>query len=408
MHTNSPSRAGGTGSTPCQPREQINAIRNVTANLAVATNPDSEPAAPEPEYVPEPAPPDPVSPRAAPLTIHPLAEKFPAMPEKDFAELKESIRKYGVFEPFVINDKGQILDGRHRYRAIIELGRSPICQMVLFKSRYPKGVTEEQFIYDSNIHRRHLTDDQRVMLASVFLPYIKAETAAAKAESQLEGRTSDGKPKLKDGSVSQDTDSPKNKHDTNAGKASTKLAAKAGVSRHKAEQAITVAENAPKLVSAVAAGEMTLKEAAKQAKPGRAPYPRVKYGMSVDQRAMVAARLTNLRADPTSAIDDEAFKFFEIFCKVFSDDCVHALTFLEYCCHSYLQSEWENAKSDQGFQKPEDLRSHVHVWTRLFLGNIHPSLRKQAADIMSELAFAEFPAMTSQSVENISCPKSAI
>jgi ParB-like nuclease domain len=352
--------------------------------------------------------PESASPESEPLTIHPLAEKFPPLSDSDYQELKASIAAYGVFEPIVINEKNQVLDGRHRWKACTELGKTPltITHRILQKAA-TEPLSEEQFIYDSNIKRRHLSDDQRVMLASVFLPYIKAETAAAKAESQLEGRTSDGKPKLKDGSVSQDTDSPKSKRDTNAGKASTKLAAKAGVSRHKAEQAITVAENAPKLVSAVAAGEMTLKEAAKQAKPGRAPYPRVKYGMSLDQRAMQAARLSNLRADPTSAIDDEAFKFFEIFCKVFSDDCVHALTVLEHCCHLYLEDEWRKEKGDQGFQKPEDLRSHVHVWTRLFLGNIHPSLRKQAADIMSELAFAEFPAMTSQSAENVSCPKSA-
>jgi hypothetical protein len=40
----SPCRAGGTGSNPCQPREQTNATSNLTANPAVATNPDSEPA----------------------------------------------------------------------------------------------------------------------------------------------------------------------------------------------------------------------------------------------------------------------------------------------------------------------------------------------------------------------------
>jgi ParB-like chromosome segregation protein Spo0J len=192
------------------------------------------------------------------LTIHPLAEKFPAMPQKDFEELKESIRKYGLFEPFVINDKCQILDGRHRYRAISELGWSPLCQMVLFNFRNSKDLTEEQFIYDSNIHRRHLTDDQRVMLAAEFLPFLKAEAEVRKVEHlQKPGMSSNNK------SVSQDSDSL-TKQDTNAGKASTKLAEKAQVSRYKAEQAIIVKEHAPELVSSVASGEMTLKDAAKK------------------------------------------------------------------------------------------------------------------------------------------------
>jgi ParB-like chromosome segregation protein Spo0J len=59
------------------------------------------------------------------FTIHPLAEKFPAMPPADYEKLKESIAKYGLFEPIVINEAGQLLEGRHRYKALLELGKDP-------------------------------------------------------------------------------------------------------------------------------------------------------------------------------------------------------------------------------------------------------------------------------------------
>ncbi len=106
----------------------------------------------------------------------------------------------GLFEPIIVNEKNQILDGRHRYRALIGLGKSPYSQVASFEEaiRNTKELTEEQFIYDSNIHRRHLTDDQRVMLAAEFLPYIRVETAAAKSAARIpKGKTGNpgGKPK---------------------------------------------------------------------------------------------------------------------------------------------------------------------------------------------------------------------
>ena len=190
--------------------------------------------------------------------IHPLAEKFPAIPPKDFEELKESIRKYGLFEPIVVSKEGYILDGRHRYRALMELERSPSGQIAHFEEtvRKSKDLTEEQYIYDSNIHRRHLTDDQRVMLATAFAPFFRKEGEKAKEEGNRNGGKSDPK------------SGPSKKRDIKSKKANStvgKVAAKAGVSLHKAEQAIMVEEHAPELSSAVASGEMALKDAAKEA-----------------------------------------------------------------------------------------------------------------------------------------------
>lgn len=242
---NSPQEAGSAVVTRANPAEP-NKHRNLDAFDPVAMNPDLDPAAP----VPEP-----------PLTIHPLAAKFPSLSDSDYQKLKASIAAYGVFDHIVINEKNQILDGRHRWKACVELGVIPLVTTLRILQEFAtEPLSEEQFIYDSNIHRRHLTDDQRAMLATEFLSFLKAEAEVRKVEHLQKPGTASHHKK----SVSQDSDSLI-KHNTNAGKASTKLAEKAQVTRYKAEQAIAVKENAPELSTAVTSGEITLKDAAKKA-----------------------------------------------------------------------------------------------------------------------------------------------
>ena len=113
------------------------------------------------------------------FTIHPLAEKFPEMPQKDFDELKESIRKHGLFEPIIVNANGQILDGRHRYKALIELGFGlKVYQSTLSFGDIQtkdKPLSEEPFIYDANMKRRHLTESQRSTVAAEFANMCQGE-----------------------------------------------------------------------------------------------------------------------------------------------------------------------------------------------------------------------------------------
>src|SRR5262245_24000688 len=89
---------------------------------------------------------------------HPAAEIFPRMTGVDFAALVEDINQNGQREPIVVyND--MILDGRHRYRACQELGREPITSVWDGKG------TPEAFVISKNLHRRHLKESQRAMIA---------------------------------------------------------------------------------------------------------------------------------------------------------------------------------------------------------------------------------------------------
>jgi ParB-like chromosome segregation protein Spo0J len=100
--------------------------------------------------------------------IHPVAEKFPVIPASEYAELKESIRKFGQFDPIVIAD-GKILDGRHRYRICCELGLEPIVvDFTQRKDKATENLSIADFIFDANAKRRHLTDGQRAAIAAEF------------------------------------------------------------------------------------------------------------------------------------------------------------------------------------------------------------------------------------------------
>lgn len=98
---------------------------------------------------------------------HPMAAAFPSMRGAAFSAFLESIRNDGQIEPIVVleeDGKRVGLDGRNRARACAELGIAPLVR--LFGSRPGDGDDPERFIINENVHRRHLNETQRAMIAS--------------------------------------------------------------------------------------------------------------------------------------------------------------------------------------------------------------------------------------------------
>lgn len=95
------------------------------------------------------------------LEIHPLAEQFPEMLEQEFEALVASIETDGLKEPLLLFE-GKVLDGRHRYRACLQLGIEP-------GTRPFKGTQEEaeSLSIAQNLSRRHLTASQKAMLIAM-------------------------------------------------------------------------------------------------------------------------------------------------------------------------------------------------------------------------------------------------
>lgn len=102
------------------------------------------------------------------LKPHPAAEIFPLMTGEEFAALKEDIRIHGQRDPIIVKD-GQIIDGRNRYHACIQLGIEPKTKPL------QKGDSPAQYAISANMHRRHLTQSQKACAALMIMGQLEEE-----------------------------------------------------------------------------------------------------------------------------------------------------------------------------------------------------------------------------------------
>ena len=93
------------------------------------------------------------------LPFHPLADMFPLLEGQDFADLVADIRENGLRqeEDIVVDVAGRIIDGRNRYLACIEAGVEPR----FYTRRFREEAALAAFIISKNVHRRHLTAEQK-------------------------------------------------------------------------------------------------------------------------------------------------------------------------------------------------------------------------------------------------------
>lgn len=92
------------------------------------------------------------------MNPHPLAAMFPLMTGPAFEDLRADIGKHGLREP-IVTYEGKVLDGRNRLRACIETDTPPVF-------REWDGSDPLAFVLSANLHRRHLDESQRAMVAA--------------------------------------------------------------------------------------------------------------------------------------------------------------------------------------------------------------------------------------------------
>lgn len=112
--------------------------------------------------------------------IHALAAIFPELSAAEFDRLKTSIDEHGQRDSIVLLGD-EILEGRHRYKACLELGRPP-----QFRNFDPaRDGSPIHFVADKNLNRRHLTPSQRAAVAKKIEDALReAEEQAAKAAEE--------------------------------------------------------------------------------------------------------------------------------------------------------------------------------------------------------------------------------
>jgi hypothetical protein len=97
------------------------------------------------------------------LKLHPVCELFDPLPEAEFVQLFASMQAVGLLYPLIRNADLLLVDGRERWRVCRRLGITPAFLTL------PPGADEVEVVSAANLHRRHLTAEQKRELATKLL-----------------------------------------------------------------------------------------------------------------------------------------------------------------------------------------------------------------------------------------------
>lgn len=225
----------------------------------------------------EPPPPPPRWERVDHLHEHLAAALVPEMSAVDFAALLSDIRERGILSPLeVVGDV--VLDGRHRLRAACELGlsRVPVVDIVL------DGRDSAEHLLRAALLRRHLTDDQRAVMAA----HLARELARPRGGDR---RSAEARPRP-------DQSGPRGQIDPTP--ARTEAARLVHVAPARVKKAQALLATAPELAARVHRGELTL-GAALQA------YARARQSAGIRQTKLPDGVFRTLVADPPWRYRDE-------------------------------------------------------------------------------------------------------
>jgi hypothetical protein len=133
-----------------------------------------------------------IAPSTAVVKFHPLADMFPLMEGEEFDALVADIKANGLRDQ-IIKYHGMILDGRNRYRACLALGWTwgAIDNMSCDYGRtnlLEDDAAAAAYVISVNIHRRHLTPEQKRELIANLL---KAQPATSNLQVAKQTKTDD-------------------------------------------------------------------------------------------------------------------------------------------------------------------------------------------------------------------------
>lgn len=192
------------------------------------------------------------------LKPHPAAELFPMMSSGELDDLAADIKAHGQNRPIMVVgggagaeafDGGLIIDGRNRYEACRRAGVEPRLQ------QWTEGESPTAWVLSENLHRRHLTVDQRALIALEASTLFAHEAKSRQRAAGGDRRSAHAPDRLppRGGKRSEER----------APTAAAQAAQTAGVSARSVERARRVQASQPEILSRVRDGSMTLKQAEK-------------------------------------------------------------------------------------------------------------------------------------------------
>ena len=211
------------------------------------------------------------------MTAHPCADLFPLIEGREFDELVEDIRKFGLRTPILVDGEGRVLDGRNRLRACRQAGVEPH-----FETWNGRG-SEAELVVSMNLHRRHLNESQRAMVAAK----LKEMLAPEALERQRTGRAADLGANLRQG------------------RSSERAAGLLNVSRRSVEHASKLLKRGdPELIHAVQSGQMAVSAAAAERVGGENKKPKTAVRPDVKIAALAADEVVLAMCAPRSRLAD--------------------------------------------------------------------------------------------------------
>jgi ParB-like chromosome segregation protein Spo0J len=174
------------------------------------------------------------------MEYHEAAKIFP-MDEDSLQELADDIAKHGLLHPIEVFE-GKIIDGRRRSAACLLAGVEPDYSEV-------NPADPIAYVLSLNLHRRHLTESQRGMIAAKVIEY--HENQAKDRQREAGRHFGRGKEKVE-----------ANWPQANSGKSSDQVGDALAVGGRTVRRAKRVASaGAPEVIQAVESGKLSLNKA---------------------------------------------------------------------------------------------------------------------------------------------------
>jgi hypothetical protein len=181
------------------------------------------------------------------MECHEVCNLFPSMTDAEFRELAADIGERGQIDP-IWTCEGRIIDGRHRYRACLDLKIKP-----KFQEWAGEGGSLLAFVISKNARRRHLNKSQLACIAVDGKRLLEQGIAA-----ELPGKVSKARKKSQAGEVSAKMPNPQRRD------ARKEAAAAVRVGERYVSYAERIKEQSPGLFEEIKAGRVTISAAMKK------------------------------------------------------------------------------------------------------------------------------------------------